>query len=46
MKQLEIDDLNTAKYTAIYHEDDPKFDAVGNITHTKWPDGTDDLHTN
>lgn len=27
MKQLEIDDLNTAKYTAIYHEDDPKFNA-------------------
>ncbi|MFA5452742.1 MAG: hypothetical protein WC248_04140 [Candidatus Methanomethylophilaceae archaeon] len=27
MKQLEINDLNTAKYTAIYHEDDPKFNA-------------------
>ena len=25
MKQLEINDLNTAKYTKIWHEDEPKF---------------------
>ena len=27
MKQLEINDLNTAKYTRIWHEDEPKFNA-------------------